>query len=150
MIISSYDHNIPGRCIMSSSIKIADHKLKNEEKLYDIDDLTVQALLLGYHQGKHYVLDQIGESIELIELEGRHKEERKVREVFENFGKCASWLQQNLEKSSMEKRSVKRVNANIPEALHHDFKKLCVDRKVDMQDVLAQLIIRWMQFPEQH
>lgn len=42
---------------MSSSTQNADHKLKNEEKLYDIDDLTVQALLLGYHQGKHYVLD---------------------------------------------------------------------------------------------
>lgn len=134
---------------MSSSTPNVDHELKNEEKLYDIDDLTVQALLLGYHQGKHYVLDRIGKSIELVELEGRHKEERKVREVFENSGKCASWLQQKLEKSAMEKGSVKRVNANIPEALHHDFKKLCVDRKVDMQDVLAKLIIRWMQFPEQ-
>lgn len=112
-----------------------------DTELYDIDELTVQAQLLGYPKGKRYVLDQMGESVELVEVTERY---RKRVTAFNSREECALWLNQQLSEL-LEKGPVKRVNANIPEALHDDFKALCVRRKVDMQDVLAELIIRWMQ-----
>ena len=112
-----------------------------DTELYDIDELTVQAQLLGYQQSKRYVLDRMGESVELVEITERH---RKLVKTFNSREECARWLNQQL-RELLEKGPVKRVNANIPEALHDDFKALCVRRKVDMQDVLAELIIRWMQ-----
>lgn len=109
---------------------------------YDIDELTLQAQLLGYRQGKRYVLDRIGESVELMEVTERY---RTRVEAFNSRTECALWLQAELDDRPLEKGPVKRVNANIPEALHDDFKALCVRRKMDMQDVLAKLIVQWMQ-----
>ncbi len=36
--------------------------------LYDIDQLTRQAMLLGYRLGTRYVLDVVGHGIELVEI----------------------------------------------------------------------------------
>lgn len=109
---------------------------------YDIDELTEQAQMLGYRIGKRYVLDQIGESIELAEVNERY---RQRVTAFNSHMQCAVWLHDQLKNPELEKGPVKRVNANIPEALHDDFKALCVRRKVDMQDVLSELIVKWMQ-----
>lgn len=108
---------------------------------YDIDELTSQAVRLGYLQGKRYVLDELGRGIELIENLERGRQ--RVR-AFYTRAEAALWLREQLDDKGLEKGPVKRVNANIPEALHDDFKALCVRRKVDMQDVLARLIIEWM------
>lgn len=109
---------------------------------YDIDDLTEQAQMLGYRIGKRYVLDQIGETVELVEVNERY---RQRVTAFNSRMECAVWLHDQLKNPMLEKGPVKRVNANIPEALHDDFKALCVRRKVDMQDVLSELIVKWMQ-----
>lgn len=135
---------------MSIIIKNVDHESEDEfrdenfidPEPYDIDELTLQAQLLGYRQGKRYVLDRIGESVELMEVTERY---RTRVEAFNSRTECALWLQAELDDRQLEKGPVKRVNANIPEALHDDFKALCVRRKVDMQDVLAKLIVQWMQ-----
>ena len=111
-------------------------------ELYDIDELTEQAQMLGYRIGKRYVLDQIGETVELVEVNERYRQ--RVR-AFNSRMECAVWLHDQLKNPVLEKGPVKRVNANIPEALHDDFKALCVRRKVDMQDVLSKLIVKWMQ-----
>lgn len=116
------------------------HDQAVDTELYDIDELTQQAQLLGYRQGKRYVLDQIGETVQLVEVTERY---RTPVAAFNNRTECALWLQLN--EPQLGKGPVKRVNANIPEALHDDFKALCVRRKVDMQDVLAKLIVQWMQ-----
>ncbi len=108
---------------------------------YDIDELTKQAMLLGYRMGKRYVLDELGRGIELVELTDRA---RKRVAAFNSRAEAALWLRIQLDDKGLEKGPVKRVNANIPEPLHDDFKALCVRRKVDMQDVLARLIIEWM------
>jgi hypothetical protein len=112
-----------------------------DTELYDIDELALQAQLLGYRHGKRYVLDQIGESVELVEVTEGY---RKYVTSFNNRTECALWLRRQLHEPQLEKGPVKRVNANIPEALHDDFKALCVRRRVDMQDVLAELIVQWM------
>ena len=135
---------------MSIIIKNVDHESEDEfrdenfidPEPYDIDELTLQAQLLGYRQGKRYVLDRIGESVELMEVTERY---RTRVEAFNSRTECALWLQAELDDRQLGKGPVKRVNANIPEALHDDFKALCVRRKVDMQDVLAKLIVQWMQ-----
>lgn len=108
---------------------------------YGIDELTVRAQLFGYQLGKRYMLDEIGKTVELVELTERY---RKRVTAFNSREECALWLSAQL-KEPLEKGPIKRVNANIPEALHDDFKALCVRRQVDMQDVLPELIIRWMQ-----
>ena len=108
---------------------------------YDIDELTKQAMLLGYRMGKRYVLDELGRGIELVELTDRA---RKRVAAFNSRAEAALWLRGQLDDEGLEKGPLKRVNANIPEVLHDDFKALCVRRKVDMQDVLATLIIEWM------
>lgn len=113
-----------------------------DPELYDIDELIQQAQLVGYRQGKRFVLDQIGETIELMEVSERSRQRVKV---FNSRTDCALWLRAELDDKQLERGPVKRVNANIPEALHDDFKALCVRRKVDMQDVLAKLIVKWMQ-----
>lgn len=135
---------------MSIITKNVDHESEDEfmdenfidPEPYDIDELTLQAQLLGYRQGKRYVLDRIGESVELMEVTERY---RTRVEAFNSRTECALWLQAELDDRPLEKGPVKRVNANIPEALHDDFKALCVRRKMDMQDVLAKLIVQWMQ-----
>ena len=119
-------------------IKSVEHEIEP----YDIDELTLQAQLLGYRQGKRYVLDQIGETVQLVEVTERY---RTQVAAFNSRTECALWLRNELNEPQLEKGPVKRVNANIPEALHDDFKALCVRRKVDMQDVLAKLIVQWMQ-----
>ncbi len=116
-----------------------DHSVDPEP--YDIDELSKQAIQLGYLQSKRYVLDVLGQGIELIENLERVR--KRVR-AFNTRAEAALWLREQLEDKGFEKGPVKRVNANIPEALHDDFKALCVRRKVDMQDVLARLIIEWM------
>lgn len=108
---------------------------------YDIDQLTRQAMLLGYRLGTRYVLDVVGHGIELMEITDRV---RKCVRAFNSRAEAALWLRIQFDEKGLEKGPVKRVNANIPEALHDDFKALCVRRKVDMQDVLATLIIEWM------
>jgi transcriptional regulator of met regulon len=113
-----------------------------DPEAYDIDELSAQAQLFGYIQGKRFVLDQVGHSIELVELTERA---RKRVGAFDTRAEFALWLRGKLDDPGLEKGAVKRVNANIPEALHDDFKALCVRRKVDMQDMLAKLIINWMQ-----
>lgn len=135
---------------MSIITKNVDHESDDEfmdenfidPEPYDIDELTLQAQLLGYRQGKRYVLDRIGESVELMEVTERY---RTRVEAFNSRTECALWLQAEFDDRPLEKGPVKRVNANIPEALHDDFKALCVRRKMDMQDVLAKLIVQWMQ-----
>ena len=118
---------------------ILDHAVNPEP--YDIDELTRQAMLLGYRMGKRYVLDELGRGIELVELTERV---RKRVAAFNSRAEVALWLRGQLDDKGLEQSPLKRVNANIPEALHDDFKALCVRRKVDMQDVLARLIIEWM------
>ena len=108
---------------------------------YDIDEMTGQARLLGYRLGKRYVLDQIGESVELVEVNERY---RKRVTAFNTRSDCAIWLHEQLNDPLLAKGPLKRVNANIPEILHDDFKALCVRRKTDMQDVLTELILKWM------
>jgi hypothetical protein len=107
---------------------------------YEIDDLSAQAQLFGYLQGKRYVLDELGQSIELVELTERV---RKRVAAFNTRAEFALWVREKLADPAMEKGPLKRVNANISETLHDDFKALCVRRKVDMQDVLTKLIIEW-------
>lgn len=116
-----------------------DHPIDPEP--YDIDELTNQAMLLGHRMGKRYVLDELGNGIELVELTERA---RKRVAAFNSRAETALWLRHQLDDNALEKGPLKQVNANIPEALHDDFKALCVRRRVDMQDVLARLIIEWM------
>ncbi len=109
---------------------------------YDIDELTEQAQVLGYRIGKRYVLDQIGESVELVEVNERY---RQRVTAFNSHMECSVWLYEQLNNNPLlEEGPVKRVNANIPKLLHDDFKALCVRRGIDMQDVLTTLIIGWM------
>jgi hypothetical protein len=110
-------------------------------ELYDIDALQQQAQLLGYRMGKRYVLDELGQEIELVELTERV---RKRAGAFNTRAEFAEWVRGKLADPGLEQGPLKRVNANIPAVLHDDFKALCVRRKVDMQDVLAELIIEWM------
>ncbi|WP_158621134.1 plasmid partition protein ParG [Pseudomonas sp. p106] len=110
-------------------------------ELYDIDDLSHQAKLLGYRLGTRYVLDQLGETVQLVEVTDRY---RKMVISFNDRPECAFWLRGQLADPLLEEGPVKRVNANIPKPLHDDFKAMCVRRGVDMQDVLTELIIGWM------
>lgn len=38
----------------------------------------------------------------------------------------------------------KRLQMNIPEDLHKEFKKACVDDDVEMTDVVTQLVTNWL------
>lgn len=119
---------------------IAQHEVEVEP--YSLDFLEEQVRRLSYVTGKPFVLDRIGAEFELRELVG---DLRRLITHFNTRAELAAWLKNEFEDPTLEPGPAKRVNANISALLHRDFKAACARRDVEMQDVLSDLIISWLE-----
>lgn len=44
-----------------------------------------------------------------------------------------------------EQEEVKRLQLNIPVELHHEFKLACVAGRIEMTDVVVELVKQWLE-----
>jgi hypothetical protein len=122
--------------INAINIAIKAH-IKNEQKLDETNEKINNLILAILEKTNHELrLLKKNDSYIISELD-REKNKWNIMQMLSSRMQTEMYLE-NLLNSS--KKVVKRLNANISEYLHDSFRVKCQENKLDMQEVLEEMI----------
>jgi hypothetical protein len=122
--------------INAINIAIKDH-IKNEQKLDETNEKINNLILAILEKTNHELrLLKKNDSYIISELD-REKNKWNILQILSNRMQTEMYLENLLNNS---KKVVKRLNANISEYLHDSFRVKCQEKKLDMQEVLEEMI----------